>query len=296
MSDTDALARLHALSDEAFGQFAAAVAEAVAPEGAVTLAPPSPAGGVDAVVESEQRDRRRLVHVRRQAGPGPAAAGVADETDAPERAGETVAESAFEVADLREVLTVGESFDAVVVVVAGPVTTDARRVADEAGVRLLDDEALASFLSQHGVEIPRPESVAERFDRLIERQASEWPPAVRDLASRVLAAVESVAAFDHRIVHADGTTDVDFLPSRREDTPDGAETPERAADARPERPADPVVRVRLTQRECRVYVVDGDDQFDCVAALSAIRDQQPVPADLLDDVLPAVRSAVEQHE
>jgi hypothetical protein len=294
--DADALARLHALSDEAFGQFAAAVAEALAPEGTVTLAPPSPAGGVDAVVESEQRDHRRLVHVRRQAGPGPATAAVADETDAAGRAGETVSGPAFDVDDLREVLTVGESFDTVVVVVAGAVTPDVRRVAAEAGVRLLDSDALTTFLSRHGVEIPRPESVAERFDRLLERQASEWPPAVRDLASRVLAEIESVAAFDHRIVHADGTTDVDFLSPRRDDTADGRETPERATGAPPGRPADPVVRVRLSERECRVYVVDGDDQFERVAALSAIRDKQPTSTELLDDVLPAVRSAVERRE
>jgi hypothetical protein len=54
--------------------------------------------------------------------------------------------------------------------------------------------------------------------------------------------------------------------------------------------------VRLSERECRVYVVDGDDQFERVAALSAIRDKQPTSTELLDDVLPAVRSAVERRE
>jgi hypothetical protein len=45
VSDADVLARLRPLSDEAFGRFAAAVAETLAPDATVTLAPPRPPAG-----------------------------------------------------------------------------------------------------------------------------------------------------------------------------------------------------------------------------------------------------------
>jgi len=289
VSDADVLARLRALSDEAFGRFAAAVAETVDPDATVTLAPLSPAGGVDAVVESKRADCRRLVHVRRQTAAGRSTVSVVDETDTPERVGETGAGAAFDAADLREVLATGGSFDDVTVVVVGRVTAAARRAAAAAGVRLLDGDDLPSYVRRRGIEIPRPESIAERFDRLVERQASEWPRALRDLASRVLAEVESVAAFDHRIVHAGETTDVDFLFARREESQPG----ERRAGATP---VDPVVRARFTGTEFRVYVVDRDEQFERVATLSAIGERGPTPTAVLDDVLPAVERAVERHQ
>lgn len=287
MSDSDVFARLRALSDEAFGRFVADVAETAAPDAVVTLAPPSPAGGVDAVLESETDDRRLLFHVRRQVGPEPDEAGVTDETDAPGRIGDeddpVGAVTPFAADDLREVVAVGETFDAVVVAVVGPVTPEACAVAEDAGVRLLDGDDLLSLVRRRGVEIPRPESVAERFDRLVERQASEWPQASRDLASRVLAAIESVADFDHRIVHADETTDVDFLLGARD-----------AAARR--RAVDPVARARLTETEFRVYVPDADGQFDCVTRLSATREREQTPEAVLDDVLPAVRAVVARRE
>ncbi|MFC5366774.1 hypothetical protein [Salinirubrum litoreum] len=287
MSDPDTLRRLSALSDETFGRFVAEVAETVASDAAVTVAPPSPAGGVDAVIESESDDRRLLFHVRRPVDPTPPR--VADETDAPGRSGEETDESGgeetvpeFDEVELREILTVGESFDAVVVAVAGPVTAEARAFAEESGVRLLDGSDLSSLIRKRGVEIPRPESVAERLDRLVERQASEWPQAVSDLASEVLAEIEGLADFDHRVVHADETTDVDFLFARGAD-------PDRQGGT------DPVVRARLTETEFRVYVADADDQFECVTALSVIRDREPTLEAILAEVLPPVRSAVERR-
>jgi hypothetical protein len=295
VSDADVLARLRPLSDEAFGRFAAAVAETLAPDATVTLAPPSPAGGVDAVIESERDDRRRLVHVRRQTDSGHSPVSVVDETDTPERVGETEPGAAFDVADLREVLAGAESFDAVVVVVVGRVTAEASRAAAAAGVRLLDGDALSSYVRERGVDLPRPESVAERFDRLVERQTSEWPPTLRDLASRVLAEIESVAAFDHRIVHAGEATDVDFLFARRSESQHG-EGPARATGSAPTIPVDPVVRARLTETEFRVCVVDADGQFACVATLSATREDEPTLSAILGDVRPAVERAVERHE
>ncbi len=287
VSDPDTLRRLSALSDETFGRFVAEVAETVASDAAVTVAPPSPAGGVDAVIESESDDRRLLFHVRRPVDPTPPR--VADETDAPGRSGEETDESGgeetvpeFDEVELREILTVGESFDAVVVAVAGPVTAEARAFAEESGVRLLDGSDLSSLIRKRGVEIPRPESVAERLDRLVERQASEWPQAVSDLASEVLAEIEGLADFDHRVVHADETTDVDFLFARGAD-------PDRQGGT------DPVVRARLTETEFRVYVADADDQFECVTALSVIRDREPTLEAILAEVLPPVRSAVERR-
>lgn len=295
MTDADTLARLSALSDEAFGQFAATVAGAVATDGTVSLAPPSPAGGVDAVVESERPARRHLVHVRRQVAPGRTESGLTDETDAPDTVEDstgldgTGAGTPFDAADLREVLAVGEPFDEVVVVVVGDVTAEARRTAAAADVRLLDGEDLVSLLRRRDLDVPRPESVAARFDRLLERQASEWPSAVRDLAARVLAEIEGVAAFDHRIVHADETTDVDFLFADGDESRAGAESAVA-------RPPTPVVRARLTETEFRVYVVATDGQFECVATLSAIREREPTPAAVLDAVLPAVERAVERRE
>jgi hypothetical protein len=297
VSDPDTLARLRALSDESFGRFVAAVAEAVAPDATVTVAPPSPAGGVDAVVESGTGGRRLLFHVRRPAGPGPTAPGVTDETDAPSRVGDEQSETdpvepvpAFDTTDLREVLAVGESFDRVIVAVVGPVTAEARRVAEEAGVRLFGGDDLLALIRREGVTVPTPESVAERFDRLVERQAGEWPPAVRELASEVLAEIEAVADFDHRIVHADETTDVDFLFARRRGRADAGST----ADAERGRGSDPVVRARLTDQEFRVYVADADDQFDCVLRLSAITEREPTPESVLDGVIQTVNSAVER--
>lgn len=302
MTYSDTLARLSALSDEAFGQFAATVAEAVAPDGTVSLAPPSPAGGVDAVVESERPERRHLVHVRRQVAPGRAKRGLTGETDAPDTVDDsaglddTRAGTAFDAADLREVLAVGESFDVVVVMVVGEVTAEARRTAVEADVRLLDGEDLVSLLRQRAIEVPRPESVAARFDRLLERQANEWPPAVRDLAARVLAEIEGVAAFDHRIVHADETTDVDFLFAGGDESRAGAESSDRDDETTRAKPTAPVVRTRLTEMEFRVYVPEEDGQFECVATLSAGRGDQPTPAAVLDAVLPAVERAVERRK
>lgn len=288
MSESDTLSRLRALSDEAFGRVVAEVAGTVRQRAVVTLAPPSPAGGVDAVVESETDDRRLLFHLRRPTDPGPAESGVVDETDAPGRVGDDSPTSGragsvptFTASDLREVAVVGESFDAVVVAVAGPVTDEARAVAEEAGIRLLDGDDLISLLREHGIEVPTPESVAERFDRLLERQASEWPPAVRDIGSQVLAEIEGVADFDHRIVHADETTDVDFLLAR------GAESPR-------DRETEPVVRARLTETEFVVYVADADGRFERVTGLSAIRGRERPLEDVLDEVVPAVEAAVER--
>jgi hypothetical protein len=300
VSDSDTLARLRALSDETFGRFVADVAETVASDATVTVAPPSPAGGVDAVVESGGVDRRLLFHVRRPAGPGPTAAGVTDETDAPGRltdegdeadpADPTRAVPAFGAADLRAVLTVGESFDTVVVAVVGPVTAEARAVAEDAGVRLLAGDDLLALVQREGVEVPRPESVAERFDRLVERQASEWPQTIRDLTARTLAEIETVADFDHRIVHADETTDVDFLLGVR----GGSERAESESDAERGRRTEPVVRARLTDREFLVYVADTDGQFDCVVTLSAVTEREPSPESVLDEVIQTVNSAVER--
>jgi hypothetical protein len=301
VTDADTLARLAALSDEAFGQFAATVAGEIAPDGTVSLAPPSPAGGVDAVVECERPGGRHLVHVRRQAAPGRTAAGLTDETDAPDTAAGTsgldgTAGPAFDATDLREVLTVGASFDEVVVVVAGDVTTEARRAASAADVRLLDGDDFVSLLRRRDLDVPRPESMAARFDRLLERQASEWPPAVRDLAARVLAGIESVAAFDHRIVHADETTDVDFLLGGDDGARAGTASAARDSESMGARPPTPVVRARLTETEFRVYVVAADGQFECVTTLSAIRGRERTPAAVLGDVLPAVERAVERQE
>jgi hypothetical protein len=301
VADHDVLVRLRALSDETFRRFVAEVAEAVAPDAAVTVAPPSPAGGVDAVVESVAADRRRLLHVRRQADPGPADPGVTDETDAPGRADADRAGAVevppFAADDLREILAVGESFDAVVVAVAGPVTAEARRSAESAGVRLLDGDDLLSLVRRSGITVPTPESVAERFHRLVERQASEWPQPTRDLASRVLAEIEAVADFDHRIVHADGTTDVDFLLAR-DGEPDGDRGADGDGTAEPHPAANGsghVVRVRLTETEFLVYVVGPDDQFAAVGSLSAIAEDDQTTESVIADVVPAVRAAVDRH-
>lgn len=275
MADSDVLVRLRALSDEAFARVVADVAAALHPDASVTVAPPSPAGGVDARVETARS--QLLVHVHRPSRSSPS--DHVDETDAPGRvdtpdgADVTDLVPVFDADDVQEVVSVATSFDGLVLAVTGPVTDEARTVAEESGVQLLDADDFLALLDRHDVTVPAPESLAERFDRLVDRQAGEWPRQFREVVSSVLAEIENVAAFNHRIVHAEGTTDVDFLPSDR---------------------AEAAVRARLDETTFAVYVTDADGRLETVTQLSALDNSDPSESTVLGEVLPAVRDALDR--
>jgi hypothetical protein len=271
VSETDALARLRALGDEPFVGFVADLAVTLRDGATVTVAPPSPAGGVDAVVETD--DERLLFHVSRLTARD-------DDDDRAVvdvgRPGDAARDrSALEAAAVEAVLDVADGFDAVVVAATGPVTDDARAVAAETDLRILDGSELLALADEADVPVPSPETMSERFDRLVERQAAEWPESLRERATALLGAVDDVADFGHRIVHAAETTDVDFVVVERDEA---------------------VVRARLTETSFLVYVRDDDGQFDTVVTLSAFRRTQPPLAELLAELRPVVSAALSRKK
>jgi hypothetical protein len=270
VSETDALARLRALGDEPFVGFVADLAVTFRDGATVTVAPPSPAGGVDAVVETD--DERLLFHVSRLTARDDDERTVVDVGRPADAARDR---SALEAAAVRAVLDLADGFDSVVVAATGPVTDEARAVAAETDLRVLDGSELLALAAENDVAVPSPETMSERFDRLVERQAAEWPESLRERATALLGAVDDVAEFGHRIVHAAETTDVDFVVVERDEA---------------------VVRARLTETSFLVYVRDDDGQFDTVVTLSAFRRTQPPLDELLAELRPVVSAALSRKK
>lgn len=222
------------LPPDRFGEVVAAIIADVWDE-VVDVAPPTPAGTVEAVVG--EAGERRLLHVRQ----------------VPRVDVETVRDVATIAAD--------RGFESATLATTGIVPADASEAAEQAGISIVDGEAIAGLAGAAGVELEGSDDLTAAS--LATQFAGRWPASLRERAVEAAEVVDGVADFDYDDTRASGLTDVDLVH----------------ADA-----GGPVVRLRFTSTSFLVYV-RGAEEMEVVVRLSEYRDHQPpLPADLAEHV------------
>lgn len=227
-------------------RFGEVVAEVLADAwaGSVDVAPASPAGVVDAVVSTD--GERRLVHVEQ--GRRIEADVVRDLVSFSERRGDS----------------------APTLVTPGRFTDEARGVATDESVHLLDGETFVAIVEAAGVEV---EARGVGTTTTIAAQlAGRWSDPLRERAVELAELIDGVATFDREVTITSARTDVDFKPAGT---------------------ANPVARMRFTETSLLVYVRRRRG-LQSVVRLTAFRTSQPPLDALVDDLGGKVRAAIEE--
>ena len=170
------------LPPDRFGEVVAAVIADVWDE-VIDVAPPTPAGTVEAVVG--EAGERRLVHLRQ----------------VPRVDVETVRDVATLAAD--------RGFESATLATTGIVPADASEAAEEAGVAIVDGEAFAGLAATADVELDGSDGLTAAA--LATQFAGRWPASLRERAVEAAEVVEDVADFDYDVTRASGLTDVDLV-------------------------------------------------------------------------------------
>lgn len=230
----DCPARLRALDHEAFyplfQRFVAA--HWGIEESTLEAAPPSPDRGIDVRLPDG-----RLVHARQYA------------------------EGTISANALEEFTTVGNRG---VVVTTTEFTDDARAVATDTGVDLIDGEEFCRLLADHGIPIPEANETTD-LRELVSEQAGYWPEGFETTAREIAATIDRAGEFEYDRSRADYSTELDAVPAGR---------------------TEPVCKLKFSRSGLLVYV-HGSEGWERVIAISAHTEGRP--PELLDQVRTAIK-------
>lgn len=191
---TDVLDRLRRASPDRFAATVEAALAATYGQWSIEASPPSPAGGIDLVLERDApAESTQLLHVRQYG-----------------------ADEAVDTATVRELATMRDRLDAdrAAVLTTGTVTDAAGELAAAEDVEILESDALVELVRAADVELPGgeppdPAGIAERFVR-------EWPERTRQRAVALVRTIDERGAFAYRVRRADESTELEFVPAGEE--------------------------------------------------------------------------------
>lgn len=231
----DCPARLRALDQESFyplfRRFVAARWGVDA--SALEAAPPSPDRGTDVRLPDGP-----LIHARQYA------------------------EGAISANELEELTAVGTR--SVVVTTTG-FTDDARGLAADTGVDLVDGEEFCRSLADHGIPIPDADETTDP-ERLAAELAGYWPGEFATTAREVAATIDRAGEFEYDRSRADYSTELDVVPAGR---------------------TEPVCKLKFSRSGLLVYI-RRPEGWERVIAVSAHTEGRP--PELLDQVRTAIES------
>jgi|GEM_PF-5204782 len=180
-----AVASLRRVRPDRFAGFLADLVTAVHDGWEVDCAPPSPEGGVDAVLRRD--GERKLVRACQYP--------------------ESKAVTPGEVRELAALRAAGE-FDAATLLATSDVSTDARRAAAATGIEVRDAAETVELARDAGVLVPAPEQPEEGLPR----RTATWPDELVSCASDLIEHVESAGRFERRTARTSAYVDADFIP------------------------------------------------------------------------------------